>query len=223
MMYTRERLMKAVREAGRNGQPFTLGEVRGELGLKSRDKREIKRFRSRFRECSQILGDKLEQLGPNTFRLKSGYAVGTAPAAISAPVAVPAPKPAASAKPNKGALREIAKPVPVAQPEAATTSSSLLDRVAVATNPAIDEDDPYTTKRRARAAISFEMAQPSARKSSFGERLSSWFGRSRVETTGNTSAASTALSRLAVDLQPKAASFEYRWIDGKLQVQRAEK
>jgi hypothetical protein len=29
------------------------------------------------------------------------------------------------------------------------------------------------------------------------------------------------LSRLAVELQPKAANFEYRWIDGKLQVQRA--
>ena len=73
MMYTRERLIKAVREAGHDGRQFTLGEVRAELGIKSRDKREQKRFRSRFRECSQVLGDNLERLGPNTFRLTAAY------------------------------------------------------------------------------------------------------------------------------------------------------
>ena len=55
MMYTRERLLKAVRDAGRGGRPFTLGEVRGELGLKSRDKREQKRFRAEGHAVSTLI------------------------------------------------------------------------------------------------------------------------------------------------------------------------
>lgn len=205
MMYTRERLMKAVREAGRGGRPFTLGEVRGELGLKIRDKRELKRFRSRFRECSQILGDNLEKLGPNTYRLKAGYAD---PLRVPAPSALKSP---AQLKPHAAPVRA---PVPVQM------ETNLLERVGVPMRPS-EEEDLYTQKRRPREQISYVAATPGsaqARSRSFGERLSSWFGRSR---TDDSSTASTALSRLAVELQPKAASFEYRWIDGKLQVQRA--
>lgn len=213
MMYTRERLMKAVRDAGSSGQPFTLGEVRAKLGIKSQDKREQKRFRSRFRECTEILGDKLEKLGPNTFRLRGiepsriAPAPG-APARAVALKAVQAPKKAGKQSP--------------AQPEPA----GLADRVAVqrGLDPAVTPADPYDeigAKRRPREAISFEAAAPGAgpsRSPSFGERLSSWFGRTRTQ---NSTAAATALSRLAVELQPKAANFEYRWIDGKLRVQRA--
>lgn len=204
MMYTRERLMKAVRDAGRGGRPFTLGEVRSELGFKSKDKRELKRFRSRFRECSQILGDNLEKLGPNTFRLKAGYSEPQL-------VAVPA---AACAQVAKKSPRVPPKRQPSASVE---EPSNLLDRVGVPAQPG-DEEDLYTLKRRPREQISYVTAEGSARSRSLGERISSWFGRSRHEPT---STASTALSRLAVELQPKAASFEYRWIDGKLQVQRA--
>ena len=167
MMYTRERLLKAVRDAGRGGRPFTLGEVRGELGLKSRDKRELKRFRSRFRECSQILGDNLEKLGPNTFRLKAGFA---------APIA---------AAPTKGALRAVPPPLKSSQKQAAASAvdpSSLLDRVGVPARPG-EEEDLYTQKRRPREQISFVAAEPSARNLSFGERVSSWFGRSKPEST----------------------------------------
>jgi hypothetical protein len=214
MMYTRERLLKAVRDAGRGGRPFTLGEVRGELGLKSRDKREQKRFRSRFRECSQILGDNLEKLGPNTFRLKAGY---------SEPLLVAPPNPAARAK-VATALRAAPPPPPLrksqkAQPQPVATEN-LSARVGVPTRPG-EEEDLYTQKRRPREQISYVAAEPSARQLSFGDRISSWFGRSRSGNQVDTSTASTALSRLAVELQPKAASFEYRWIDGKLQVQRS--
>lgn len=224
MMYTRERLLKAVRDAGRGGRPFTLGEVRGELGLKNRDKRELKRFRSRFRECCQILGTNLEKLGPNTFRLKAGYAEPLLVAPAQAKPAVPAQ---ASAPAVKRALRASPPPPPLPrrteakkqQEAAALEQASLLDRVGVPARPD-EEEDPYTQKRRPREQISYVAAEPaaSARNLSFGARISSWFGRSRNE---DSSTASTALSRLAVELQPKAASFEYRWIDGKLQVQRA--
>jgi len=207
MMYTRERLLKAVRDAGVGGRPFTLGEVRGELGLKSRDKRELKRFRSRFREVSQVLGENLERLGPNTFRLKAGYAA-----------------PGATAAPAKTALRAAPPPLKSQKQQQPTASaaeqSSLLDRVGVPARPG-EEEDLYTQKRRPREQISYVAAEPSARNLSFGDRISSWFGRSRHGGPADTSTASTALSRLAVELQPKAASFEYRWINGKLQVQRA--
>jgi hypothetical protein len=206
MMYTRERLLKAVREAGASGQPFTLGEVRAKLGIKSQDKREQKRFRSRFRECSQILGDNLEKLGPNTFRLR-GKALQ--PSGVAAPQ-----------------LRAL-KPVAATRASRASTASKqapLMGRVGVQReqqNSPVDPEDEYGSKRRPREAISYEPAVPGsgqARSPSFGERISSWFGRTR---THDSTAAATALSRLAVELQPKAANFEYRWIDGKLQVQRA--
>ena len=210
MMYTRERLLKAVREAGASGQPFTLGEVRAKLGIKSQDKREQKRFRSRFRECSLILGDDLEKLGPNTFRLRAGAGVQPSPVAPAAPLralktAVPASKPGKQAPPR-------------------AATDTLTDRVGVQRaqqNSPVDPEDEYGSKRRPREAISYEAAIPGsgqARNPSLGERLSSWFGRTRTQ---NSTTAATALSRLAVELQPKAASFEYRWIDGKLQVQRA--
>jgi hypothetical protein len=217
MMYTRERLLKAVREAGASGQPFTLGEVRAKLGIKSQDKREQKRFRSRFRECSQILGDSLEKLGPNTFRLRA--VPGVLPS-VAAPAQVRALKavPTARTSPTPTARGVSAKK------QAAADTAPLLDRVGVQRGQAdspVDPEDLYGSKRRAREAISYEAAAPGsgqARSRSFGERLSSWFGRTRTQ---DSTAAATALSRLAVELQPKAGNFEYRWINGKLQVQRA--
>lgn len=209
MMYTRERLLKAIREAGASGQPFTLGEVRAKLSIKSQDKREQKRFRSRFRECSQILGENLEKLGPNTFRLRGKEAQ---PSSVAAPQ-LRALKPVAGAR-GKPAAARAAESAPL----------PLMERVGVQReqqNSPIDPEDEYGSKRRPREAISYEAATPGSgqgRNPSFGERISSWFGRTRTQ---NSTAAATALSRLAVELQPKAASFEYRWIDGKLQVQRA--
>ena len=223
MMYTRERLLKAVRDAGRGGRPFTLGEVRGELGLKSRDKRELKRFRSRFRECGQILGDKLEQLGPNTFQLKAGYAD---PLLVATPPVVAAKATAKTALRSAPPALKSAKKQQQQPTASAVDQSSLSERVGVPARPG-EEEDLYTQKRRPREQISYVAAEPSARNLSFGERVSSWFGRSRHGGHGghgdhaDNSTASTALSRLAVELQPKAASFEYRWINGKLQVQRA--
>jgi hypothetical protein len=206
MMYTRERLMKAVREAGRDGRQFTLGEVRAELGIKSRDKREQKRFRSRFRECTQILGDSLEKLGPNTFRLKAGYA--TEPAVQAAPGARPQPPQLARTRPAKA-------PVSASAPEDAPLS--LIERVGVG---AASNDDEW--KRRPREQVSFVKAPAEeARQLTLSERISTWFGRPARPQPNN--GAAVALSRLAVELQPKAAGFEYRWIDGKLEVQRANK
>lgn len=249
MMYTRERLMKAVREIGRDGQPFTLGAVRSELGLKSRDKRELKRFRSRFRECSQILGDSLEKLGPNTYRLKladapSGSAAARdarAPTRRSARPASQAARPAMTANaamPAAPASREPAKPV-TADAAEAQGASRLIDRVGVSTRrssprraeafapqggmqaPGFAPDEaavaPTTPTRRELTPEEHAHSSP-AGPSGLGAKLSHWLGRVRGH---DTKTASTALSRLAVDLQPKAANFEYRWHDGKLQVKLA--
>jgi hypothetical protein len=221
MMYTRERLMKAVRDAGRGGRQFTLGEVRAELGIKSRDKREQKRFRSGFRECSQIFGDKLEKIGPNTFRLTAGFAP-----------ALPgkrADETVQTLLPLKSTRAAIEAPAPKSESDDAPVS--LLDRVGAPAN-----DDEW--KRRPREQISFdkapvhdkrdararghEGAAEATRQLSFSERISTWFGRP-ARAPQSTNGASIALSRLAVELQPKAAGFEYRWIDGKLEVQRANK
>jgi hypothetical protein len=244
MMYTRERLIKAVREAGRDGQPFTLGEVRAQLGLKSGlDKREMKRFRSRWREANQFFGDGLEKLGPNTFRLRGAQL--EAAAKVVVPVVL-TPKPAL-----KALKLPVPPPFPKRSAEPAAAPERLIDRVAATATPRAarvptpTEDGPglviptrdvpppepelYASTRRPKEAISFVTASSATRSSSssFGERVSSWFGRSSkaptAQTAANKSAAATALSRLAVELQPKSGGFEYRWIDGKLQVQRAEK
>jgi hypothetical protein len=245
--------MKAVRDAGRSGQPFTLGEVRAELGLKSRDKRELKRFRSRFRECSQILGAHLEKLGPNTYRLKLA-GLPTSAAKPAAPAA--ASKGAKASKQGQSQGKELSAlkaPAPVADDAAA---SRLIDRVGVSAGqrrdrerarvqarasgsgsedrngpglrfdaepsaPERSEDPSHELPRNTRAAAFAEQPiklPPAAAPSGFGTRLSSWLGRVRGQNTNSSQTAATALSRLAVDLQPKAANFEYRWNDGKLQV-----
>ena len=61
---------------------------------------------------------------------------------------------------------------------------------------------------------------PNPSNSGLSARLSSLFGRPRADAKSSKTA-SAALSRLAVDLQPKAANFEYHWSDGELQVKRA--
>jgi hypothetical protein len=198
MVYSREQLLKAVRDAGLDGQPFTLGTVREQLGLKTRDKRELKRFRSRFRECCSSFGPAgIEKLGPNTYRLTAA---------------------AAPARASRGSDL------------AARSASSLIERVGVsARQPRVAAAAPELVREELRtsAALSARASEddvPPARGASevgrgLGARVMSFFGRLRGQPQNT---AATALSRLAVELQPNAANFQYRCIDGKMRVSVAQ-
>ena len=196
MVYTQEQLLKAVREAGRNGQPFSVGEVRAELGLKSRDKRELKRFRGRLRECCQTLGTNIEKLGPNTYRLKT--------AALPAKTA------------SKRAELKV-EPEQAARADAAARSA-LKQRVGITPRAAEPTQRTLAEPLAAAARVTEQLPRPAASESSghsFGSRVSGWLSRVRGR---NHNTASTALSRLAVDLQPNANHFQYQWVDGDLRV-----
>lgn len=202
MVYTQEQLLTAVREAGRTGQPFSVGEVRAQLGLKSRDKRELKRFRSRLRECCQSLGTGIEKLGPHTFRLT----------AVALPPAVT--KPVARAAATK-------KPVAAAPAAAAVERSALMDRVGITPRERAP-DMPRTAAAQAQsvrapreeAQLQLPVADDAHNKG-LGSRVSAWLNRVRGREPNT---AATALSRLALDLQPNAAHFQYQWVDGDLRV-----
>lgn len=346
MVYTLERLIAAVREVGHDGQPFTLGAVRAQLGLtnsqvshisqankisKAREKRELKRFRSCFRECTHVFGDKLEKLGPNTYRLKDGQPVAThavplptaqrpqTPPPVAKHVkperarkAPPPPPPPRSRKPaaaeSEPGLWELsvqaptpltetfARDVPTTTSTTSTTSTTpsstaptgaaaeasrvarqsavapeqaggsesdsaarLIDRVGISprrdrtragasdepaaeplstsgtfapqspdaetqTKPDVPVTAAAASRRQRETPEDLLKGLPPKHKNSsgLGAKLSSMFGRSKSEAHPNkTKTAATALSRLAVDLQPKAANFEYHWDNGELQVKRA--
>jgi len=195
MVYTQEQLMKAVREAGRDGQPFSVGEVRAQLGLKSRDKRELKRFRSRLRECCQSLGGNIEKLGPNTYRMKQA----SLPAAAKTSPA----RTAAAAQP--------------AQQNDVAARAALKERVGITARKA--EPVPGSARSpqpRAAQRVTAQVPVPVASDAgpSLGSRVTSWLSRVR----GRRNTAATALSRLALDLQPNASHFQYQWVDGDLRV-----
>lgn len=197
MVYTQEQLMKAVREAGRTGQPFSVGEVRAQLGLKSRDKRELKRFRSRLRECCQSLGAGIEKMGPHTYRLTAS---ALPPVQVAPPARSKAPQPSAAG--------------------AAVSRSALMDRVGITPRAAAEPTQRTLTvdaaqKQAAQAELPLVSSHGShAHAAGLGSRVSAWLNRVR----GRDSSASTALSRLALDLQPNAANFQYQWVDGDLRV-----
>lgn len=201
MVYTQEQLMKAVREAGRTGQPFSVGEVRAQLGLKSRDKRELKRFRSRLRECLTGLGTHVEKCGPHSYRLTDLHALPALDPATQAPreraVARPAPPPTAAAA-----------QVQIQQQAELAARSALKDRVGI--TPRAAEPTQHSIALPPAAAISD--GGPS-----LGSRVSAWLARVRGR---NQNTAATALSRLALDLQPNASHFQYQWVDGDLRVKR---
>lgn len=188
MVYTRERLLKAVRDAGRDGQPFTAGAVREQLGVKKSDKRELKRFRSAFRECCKSLEANLERLGPNTYRLKTtGAAEATA-----------RPKARSAAAPTSAAAEVAAR-------------SLQLDRAAQA----VPATRGATAERPAPVEYVASDSGPW-----IGSRLKSWVDRLRGR---NSASAATALSRLALDLQPSAANFQYQCVDGNMRVRLTRK
>jgi hypothetical protein len=193
MVYTQEQLMKAVREAGREGQPFSAGEVRALLGLKSRDKRELKRFRGRLRECCQGLGAGIEKLGPNTFRLTAS--------------ALPPSQATAS-------LRASASPKAAAA--VAAPRSALIDRVGITPRTAAEPTQRTAAVKASAPKPQAQLELPASDDShstGLGSRVSAWLNRVR----GRNSAA-TALSRLALDLQPSSSHFQYQWVDGDLRV-----
>ena len=205
MVYTQEQLMKAVRQVGRTGQPFSVGEVRVALGLKSKDKRELKRFRSRLRECIGSLGDQVEKHGPHSYRFTNVTALAAAPAPAVAR-REPAPPQAQPVSPQP-------EPAPELQPSSELAArAALKERVGI--TPRAAEPTQRTLTERATAAQVSLAADGGA---GLGSRVSAWLARVRGK---NQNTAATALSRLALDLQPKATHFQYQWVDGDLQVKR---
>jgi hypothetical protein len=71
MMFSHEQLLKAVRKAGHNGQPFTCSAVRDCLGLSTRDKKQLNRFYSDFRTFQKAAPEVFEKVGKNAYQLKS--------------------------------------------------------------------------------------------------------------------------------------------------------
>lgn len=85
-MYSHEELISAVCAAGRDGKTFTLKDVREQLGLDSRDKKELSRFRRRLRAFEKTAADQIEKLANNSYRLRPGaFEQTTEPAQQAAP------------------------------------------------------------------------------------------------------------------------------------------
>ncbi|HKP62320.1 MAG TPA: hypothetical protein VJV78_36555 [Polyangiales bacterium] len=70
MTFTHEQLLKAVRKAGRNGEPFTCAAVRDCLGLSTRDRKQLNRFYSDFRALQKAAPEVFEKVGKNAYQLK---------------------------------------------------------------------------------------------------------------------------------------------------------
>src|SRR5262245_53446881 len=70
MMFTHEQLLKAVRKAGRNGEPFTCAAVRDCLGLSTRDRKQLNRFYSDFRALQKAAPEVFEKVGKNAYQLR---------------------------------------------------------------------------------------------------------------------------------------------------------
>jgi hypothetical protein len=172
-----------------------VGEVRAQLGLKSRDKRELKRFRSRLRDCCQSLGSNIEKLGPNSYRLKASGSASSKPAVTNTTLPEPQAQAQAQAQLTDAAARAVLK-----------------QRVGIAPRAA---EATQRTRLPVRDAVRAPVALAADSGSGLGSRVSAWLARVRGR---NTNTASTALSRLALDLQPNSSHFQYQWVDGDLRV-----
>jgi hypothetical protein len=69
MTFTHEELLSAVREAGRDRESFTCADVRGCLGLSTKDRRQLSRFHAQFRAFQKQAGDEIEKVANNCYRL----------------------------------------------------------------------------------------------------------------------------------------------------------
>lgn len=90
MMFTHEQLLKAVKKAGRNGQPFTCAAVRESLGLSTRDKKQLSRFHTEFRALLRSAPEVFEKVGKNAYQLKL-VAAPEQPAALEVIEQLPEP------------------------------------------------------------------------------------------------------------------------------------
>jgi hypothetical protein len=219
MVYTREQLLKAVRDAGQDGQPFTLGTVREQLGLKSRDKRELKRFRSRFREaCNAFGATGIEKLGPNTFRLTA--AATAAPAGLARPAAELASRSALIERvgvgPRQPRVRSEARPRAQREaPRPRETSEEVARPRPEGEVVAPDVVRTAAVERPAGSSLEALPVRAGTPTRGFGSRVLSFFGLRGQEQKNS---AATALSRLALDLQPNSPKLQYRCVDGNLRV-----
>lgn len=93
MTLTHEALLAAVRDAGRDGQPFSCADIRQRLDLSTRDRQQLSQFHRRFRTFQRAAQGELEKLGTNSYRLRT-TAIHTD--VVSEPSAEPAiPQPSA--------------------------------------------------------------------------------------------------------------------------------
>jgi len=70
MTLTHEALLAAVRDAGRDGQPFSCADVRQRLDLSTGDRQQLSQFHRRFRTFQRAAQGELEKLGTNSYRLR---------------------------------------------------------------------------------------------------------------------------------------------------------
>jgi hypothetical protein len=75
MRFTHEELLDAVRKAGEDGQAFSCAAVREQLGMSTRDRRELSKFHRRFRAFQDAAPEAIEKVGNNAYRLKPSPAV----------------------------------------------------------------------------------------------------------------------------------------------------
>jgi len=71
MTLTHEALLAAVRDAGRDGQPFSCADIRQRLDLSTGDRQQLSQFHRRFRTFQKAAQGELEKLGTNSYRLRT--------------------------------------------------------------------------------------------------------------------------------------------------------
>jgi hypothetical protein len=82
MKFTQQELLQAVRTAAEGHESFTSADVRKQLGLETRDKRELSQFQHSFRNFRKTLGADLEKLSNNRYRLREGASEAALPVSV---------------------------------------------------------------------------------------------------------------------------------------------
>jgi hypothetical protein len=203
MMFTHEELTNAVREAGRDGQPFTIADVRSRLGLNTRDRSQLTRFQNRFRAFQKAEPEAIEKIGTNRYRLKE-LAQASESHAVSEPEplaqieqAEEAPL-AAAGEPEPVELAQLgAEPEPIEPPQLAAVSQPeraeppQLAAASALEAPTLDLDlpsfepalDSARTDAPTTRSMSFQVAVPAAMLRTWREG-SEWLGKRVAELLG---------------------------------------
>ena len=195
MMFTHEQLLKAVRKAGRDGQPFTCAAVRECLGVSTRDKKQLSRFHTEFRNLLRVAPEVFEKVGKNSYQLVAAPAVAAAepvPAALEESVeleSVAAEQPAAAEESE--AEFELPEPIEetteirVLTVEDSAEAAPVLESLDVPLQLIeVDFDvqelqaaEASSETQRVEELIRKDVPQPTAARSWFSFDRSSWLGK----------------------------------------------